>query len=365
MILITTQNFLPDIGGIQIYLTGLADALSTRGHSLNVFCDACADSAEFDRAKPYRIARFGGLRPWQRWRKGRAIVRRLRQGDGDTLIADSWKSLEHLPASMLSKSRVICIAHGAELLARPNSAKWRRIARALAKADIVAANSDFTGELVRPFLSSRSSLRVVLPGVYPPHGAERSVVARGPRAPSRILTIARFDPYKGIDTMLRAVAKLASRHSEIRYDIVGDGNDRERLHALAGALGLNDRVRFWGRVAEEKKAELLRAADIFALPNRSERGEVEGFGIVFVEAGAFALPSVAGKDGGTSSAILDGKTGLIADGEDEQAVAAALSQLLDDADLAGRLGLAGHERFWREFSWDAAIARFESLLADR
>ncbi len=173
MILITTQNFLPDIGGIQIYLTGLADALANSGHDVNVFCDADPGNGGplFDEAKPYEIKRFGGPKPWLRWRKGRAIDRHLRQGRVDTVIADSWKSLEYLPASSLANSRVICIAHGAELLARRGTAKARRIERAFAKADIVAANSGFTAGLVKEFLSATCNLRVVLPGVYPPSGA--------------------------------------------------------------------------------------------------------------------------------------------------------------------------------------------------
>ena len=362
MILITTQNFLPDIGGIQIYLTGLADALAKRGHNLSIFCDAHRDSEPFDKKKPYEIVRFAGPKPWQRWRKGQAVARRLRRGGVRAVIADSWKSLERLPASVLGNTSVICIAHGAEFLVPADSPKWRRIARVLAKANIVAANSDFTGELVRPFLSAKNSLRVVLPGVYPPYGASPDAPVRPAHAEPRILTIARFDSYKGIDTVLQAIAKLRSDRPNIRYDIVGDGDDRERLAKLADDLGLKDIVRFWGRVSEETKAELLRGADVFALPNRREPGEVEGFGIVFVEAGAFALPSVAGKDGGTASAVIDGHTGLMVDGDDPGAVVAALSRLLGDNALAGELGFAAYHRFWSEFAWDAAIARFEALL---
>ncbi len=177
-----------------------------------------------------------------------------------------------------------------------------------------------------------------------------------------MLTIARLDPYKGVDTVLRAVAKLKERLPNIRYDVVGDGGDRKRLHGMADELGLKEHVRFRGLVSEEEKAELLRSADVFVLPNRREPGEVEGFGIVFVEAGAFAVPSIAGGDGGTSSALVDGQTGLIVDGSSEHAVMEALSRLLEDRQLAGRMGVAAHKRFWAEFAWEAAIARFEALL---
>lgn len=356
MIVITTQNFLPDVGGIQIYLTGLADALSARGHRLTVFCDG--RTSQSDKTKPYNIFRFVGPRPWSRWRKAAAVQRFNQKLHPDTIIADTWKSLELLPPPSLEKARVVCLAHGAEFLVQPESRKHRRIVRALAKADVVAANSDFTGELVKPFLGSKTKLRVVLPGLYPPLTKPAAHKARG----MRVLTIARLDAYKGVDVMLRAIAALKGQFSALQYDIVGDGKETARLRALAGELDLNRHVHFHGRVSESEKAKLLEQADIFALPSRLEPGEVEGFGIVFAEAGAYGLPCVAGRDGGIPSAVLDGETGLLADGADVSQVTQALQRLLSDQDLAERLGRAGHHRFWNAFVWDAAISRFEAAL---
>jgi phosphatidylinositol alpha-1,6-mannosyltransferase len=148
----------------------------------------------------------------------------------------------------------------------------------------------------------------------------------------------------------------------IRYDIVGKGADNQRLQALAAELGVQHHVHFHGYISEAEKAELLSNADVFLLPNRREPGSVEGFGIVFLEAAAFGVPSVAGSDGGTRDAVLDGVTGLVVDGEEESAVADAICSLLFDPERREKLGRAAHARFWNEFAWDTAIARFEDAM---
>jgi phosphatidylinositol alpha-1,6-mannosyltransferase len=367
MILFATQNFLPSIGGTQLYVTGLADALAARGHAVEVYCDAAGATAakKVDGARSYAIRRFGGFRPLMRRNKARAVATRIAQGDVRAVITDTWKSLEHLPPESLARVRVVCLAHGSEFLAKPGSAKERRMIECLAKADIVAANSHFTAGLVKPHLRGKTEVRVIAPGVDPPADATSELKPRSGDGGPRLLSIARLEPRKGIDAVLRALPALAKTHPDLRYDIVGKGADRGRLAALARKLRVAGRVFLHGYISEAKKSELLGAADVFVLPNRRERDSVEGFGIVFVEAAAFGVPALAGADGGTADAVLDGETGLLVDGADDGAVRAALSRLLDESDWRRALGRAAQQRFWREFAWPAAIERFEAALSAR
>ena len=101
------------------------------------------------------------------------------------------------------------------------------------------------------------------------------------------------------------------------------------------------------------------------VPNRREPGSVEGFGIAFIEAAAFGTPSIAGADGGTADAVLDGKTGVIVDASDDMVVAAAVRRMLGDVANRRAMGEAAHRRFWNEFAWDSAITRFEDALQIR
>ncbi len=364
MILFATQNFLPSIGGTQRYVTGLADALAARGHAIEVYCDAASRgaAAKADAARSYPIRRFGGFRPLLRRRKARAVAQRLAAGDVTAVITDTWKSLEHISPQSLSNARVFCLAHGSEFLAPRGSGKERRMIAALAKADIVAANSQFTADLARPFIGGKTGVKVVWPGVEPPKGASRDFRSKQPAAAPRLLTIARLEPRKGIDKVLRALLALADSFPEISYDVIGKGDDHQRLLRLAHDMKLDSRVRFHGYIAEEQKAELLARADLFLLPNRREPGSVEGFGMVFLEAAAFGIPSIAGADGGTADAVMDGRTGLIVDGTDDIAVRNAIKRLLDNPDARGAMSEAAHRRFWNVFAWDAATGRFEEAL---
>lgn len=364
MILFATQNFLPDVGGTQLYVTGLADALARRGHRIEVYCDASSSSAaaKVDSERSYPIRRFGGLRPWLRWNKARAVNRRLAEGGVTALITDTWKSLEHLLPERLVGVRVLCLAHGSEFLVTPNSFKGRRLIRSLAKADVAAANSQFTADELKPFRSGKTQVRVVLPGIVPPPEASRALPLRPANAAPRILTIARLEPRKGVDAVLQSLPALRAAHPGLTYDVIGKGDDRERLVSLAQRLGIAEAVHFHGYTSEHEKAELIAAADVFALPNRREPGSVEGFGIVFLEAAAYGVPSLAGADGGTGDAVLDGKTGLVVDAVNPKAVEAALLQLLRSGTERAVMGRAAHDRFWSEFAWDAAIARFEDAL---
>jgi len=361
MILFTTQNFLPDIGGQQAYVTGLADALAARGHALHVLADAAIapGSKAVDSARAYPIARFGGPRPWRRFRKGLVLNATLDRGGVRAVVADSWKSLEHLRRR--PDIPVLCLCHGSEFLAADDTKK-RRIARALAKASMAAANSRYTAELVRRVAGTGTEVCVLLPGVEPAETAARVHARKAANAEPRLLTIARLEPRKGVDAVLKALPVLVGAFPGLVYDVAGDGADRARLARLAEALGVASAVRFHGNVGAEKKATLLAGTDLFVLPNRREPDSVEGFGLVFLEAAAFGVPSLAGADGGAVDAVRHGETGSVVSGADERAVCDAIGELLANPDRLREMGKAAHARFWGEFAWDAAVARFEAAL---
>lgn len=364
MILFATQNFLPSVGGTQLYVTGLADALAARGHTVEIYCDAAnkAAAAQVDGARPYPIRRFGGLRPVMRRSKAWAVMQRLGSSGVRAIVTDTWKSLEFISADALKGAKVFCLAHGSEFLVPKGGAKERRMRECLAKACVVAANSHFTAALVEPHIGGKTALRVILPGVDSPPGASADFRSRDAAAAPRLLTIARLEPRKGIDTVLRALPALAREHPNISYDVIGKGEDHARLLRLAEQLGTSDRVRFHGYISEQQKAALLNRATLFLMPNRREPGSVEGFGIVFVEAAAFGVPSIAGSDGGTSDAVQHERTGLVADGANDRDVESAISTLLANGGARERMGVAAHQRFWSEFVWPAAVHRFEEAL---
>jgi phosphatidylinositol alpha-1,6-mannosyltransferase len=183
-------------------------------------------------------------------------------------------------------------------------------------------------------------------------------------APPTVLTVARMtQPHKGHDVMVRAIALLRRHVPDARWVVVGDGPLRARYEHDAAQLGIADGVIFTGAVSDKRRDDWFARADVFAMPSRPSAGAVggEGFGIVYLEAAAHGLPVVAANEGGALDAVDDGRTGVLVDPRDPEAVAAALAGLLSDRERARAMGRAGYE--WAgQFSWDATAARVAEVL---
>lgn len=359
MILFVAQTFLPEAGAAPALMIGLVHALTLRGHPAEVYCreSRLAAVKAFDVSRRYAIHRFGGPRFWRRMKMAGAIRRRIAQGGVTTLVADNWKSLEGLPPKTLKGVRVICLAHGNEYVGK--AVQPSHIKSVLARADAVVANSNFVAGLVRP-LAGRTPVDVILPGVTPPHAAHPGT-GSGLKG-RRLLAITRLEPRKGIDQLIGAMAALRSHFPGLMLDIVGQGEDGQRLSDLAVALGVAAQVNFHGYVSDTARGELIRQARAFVLPNRADLSGVDGFLPAFLEAAACGVPGVAGRAGGASEVVIHEETGLIVDGEDIDGLTDALRRLLDDETLHRRLGKTAQKRFWAEFAWSEAVTRYEAIL---
>lgn len=351
--LVLTQCFPPDAGGVERVMGALAAALARVGE-VEVLADEAGRRGLIAAPVGPRIRRFGGLKPLRRRLKALAAAGRAK--GVDAIFADSWKSVELLapPAAPL-----IVLAHGMEFPPEPRPAKAARIRAALAKATAIAANSADTAARLAPFAPAGAKLAVVNPPVDPPAPADpadmealRARIGEGPI----VATLARLEPRKGVDQVIRALPGLPG----VRHAVAGDGPDRPRLEALARELAVDDRVTFLGRVSEAEKSALYALSEVFAMPARAEGASVEGFGLVYLEAAWFGVPSVAGREGGAADAVQDGETGLLCDGGDAADVAAALGRLLRDPDLRRRLGAAARLRAQRA-GWDAGLDRYLAL----
>ncbi|HYC32037.1 MAG TPA: glycosyltransferase family 4 protein, partial [Gemmatimonadales bacterium] len=244
------------------------------------------------------------------------------------------------------------------------SAMKRRAARALlGSAAVLVANSQWTrdrcvhllGELdVEP---TPEQIRVVPLGAdhrfFRPGVSTDEVRRRYDLGPGRwLLSVARLTRHKGIDTALRALGALAGEFPDVRYAVVGTGEEREALEAEARELGVADRVRFLTEVPDGDLPALYNTAEVYLGVSRLMEQRVEGFGISLAEASACGVPVVAGRSGGIPEAVRDGKTGLLVDAERSEAVATALRRLLADPALGRRLGEAGRQAVEEYYNWD-------------
>ena len=371
--LLLTYDFPPLAGGIARWMAELAKryppgmlVVSTGQHS---------DAAEVDPALPNQVDRlpisarrlrtFQGILLWSR----RAAV--LTRSLGAEFIWCGNLKPAAYPAKWITErvgTPFGILLHGGDLLILQHqvhqSVLKRRAARALlSSAAVLVANSQWTrdrcinllGELeIEP---TPEQVRVVPLGADPaffrPGIATRAVRERYGLTEGRwLLSVARLTRHKGIDTALQALALLGDRYPDLRYAVVGQGEEEQALEAEARQLGVADRVRFLTGVPDSDLPALYNTAEIYLGVSRLMEHRVEGFGISLAEASACGVPVVAGRSGGIPEAVRDGSTGLLVEAERAEAVAAALRRLLDDSALRRRLGQEGRRAVEEYFNWD-------------
>ena len=181
-----------------------------------------------------------------------------------------------------------------------------------------------------------------------------------------LLTVGNLVERKGHDTVLKALPAILRSIPDVTYLIIGDGPFRPNLERLAESLGVRGSVVFAGRVEAGILPECLAICDVFVMTSRArlDQFDVEGFGLVYLEANACGKPVIGGRSGGIVDAVEHESTGLLVDPVDEKDVAHAVVRLLKDRDLARKLGEQGMQRVRREFTWQHMVERVRTVLAD-
>lgn len=268
--------------------------------------------------------------------------------------------------------RHVFYAHGNELLAALDSS-WGKGRAALLASACVIANSRYTAEIVKSIGVRSNRVRIVHPGCDTRHfrvvqvDAERRLnLTRGKPGVRLLLTVGNLVERKGHDIVIQALARLGPELSDTQYLIAGDGPHRATLENLARSLGVAERVNFLGRVDRADLPLLYSAADLFVMVARERREscDVEGFGIVFIEAAACGTPSIGGKSGGIEDAVVDGETGLLVDPLDVDAVAAGIARLLSDDAMRRRFGDRARDRAVGRFSWTGFAQQVAEILEE-
>ncbi len=367
--LLVTNDFPPKIGGIQSYLWELWRRLPPE--DVTVLTSPYAGAADFDRAQPFRVERTREpvLLP------SPVMVRRIRklarEVDARVVVLDPAVPLGLVgPRLGLPYAAVL---HGAEVTVPGRLPVTRPLlARVLRGASLLISAGGYPEAEARRAEARLPPVVQVPPGVdtsrfVPLPAIDRSAArvrmglpARGPL----VVSVSRLVPRKGMDVLIEAAAALrAAGQPDLTVAIAGAGRDRPRLERMIARLGAP--VRLLGRVADADLPDLYACADVFALCCRNRWGglEQEGFGIVFLEAAAAGVPSVAGDSGGAAEAVADGSTGVVVNRPDDPAaVAEAISRLIDDPAGALQQGRAARDRAVSEFAYDVLAARLETAL---
>jgi len=337
---------------------------------VTVLAPAHPNAAEFDRAAPYRVERTGSRLLLPTPAMAARIETLAQECAADFVLLDPPLPLG-LVSRKMSRPHGTVVHGGVAVQARPPGTR-RLLVAAMARSKLVVSAGAFSGDEVRRAMGAATPpIHVVNPGVDV--GRFRVLDEAGKREARKrlglptfsriVLSLSRLVPRKGMPLLAEAVGELAGTRPDLLLVVGGSGREAVRTRRAAERAGAP--IQMLGRVAEEDLAALYGCADVFAMAchDRWFGLEQEGFGIVFAEAAAAGVPSVAGDSGGAAEAVVSGQTGsVVARPRDAHAVAAALAPLLDDADLRARQGTAARQRAERELSWDVSAARLLEAL---
>jgi len=360
--LIVAGKFAPHAGGTAVVWTEWCRCWPAE--EIQVVVPRIPHCQEFDRLQPYPIVRVAypdipKLRMPALWgllgvRAGQLILKERPQ------VLHLQHVFENGPWGLVFK-RLLGIpywihTYGEELtLVRRFPWLERLVRKVLAEAAGISTISHYTLELLQHFGVSPERCLLVHPGVEWQRFQARPPLRLELPPGRKLLTLGRLMQRKGQDTMIEVLPSLLEEFPDLHYLIAGIGPDENRLRALAQASSASERIHFLGRVDDDQLVPLMQACDVFAHPNRvTPQGDVEGFGIVFLEASACGIPVVGGRSGGTVDAVSDRHSGFLVEGAEE--LRQRLRWLLTHPEQARAMGEAGRE--WsRGFDWKGPAGR--------
>jgi phosphatidylinositol alpha-1,6-mannosyltransferase len=367
--LVVTNDFPPRQGGIQTFVAALLDRRPPE--SLVVLASDHPGSAEHDAALPYEVVRAPTSMLLPTPAAARAVARLAREHDCRTAFFGAAAPLGLLAPALrrAGVTRLVGATHGHETgwVSLPGArAMMRRIA---ADLDVLTYISEYTRGKLAPALADRVQLAQLSPGVdveaFTPAADGAAVRARyGLGDAPVVVCVSRLVPRKGQDVLVAAWPRVLARHPDARLLLVGGGPSEGALRRTVAARGLGDSVVLTGGVPAPELPQHYAAGDVFAMPCRTRRAglDVEGLGMVYLEAAACGRPVVAGTSGGAPETVREGVTGHVVDPHSPAAVAEVLVGLLDDPRRARAMGAAGRRWVEERWSWTSIAATFADVL---
>ncbi|MEZ2120910.1 glycosyltransferase family 4 protein [Corynebacterium sp. CCM 9203] len=370
--LLVTNDFPPALGGIQSYLRDFIGTLDPEETVVFTSTQDRAAAVSHDADVPYRVHRWHRKIMLPTPATARAMQGVIRAEKIDTVWFGAAAPLALLAPSarQAGARRIVASTHGHEVgwsMIPGARAMLRRIG---SQCDHVTYISNYTLGRFRSAFGPAATFSALPSGVStdvfcPADEAQKEATRREFGIPGEaplVVCISRLVPRKGQDQLIRAMPGVLAVNPEVRLLIVGEGSYRRRLSAMI-TPNLVDSVQLTGKLDFEAMRRLLAAADVFAMPCRTRGGglDVEGLGIVYLEAQASGVPVIAGDSGGAPETVTR-ETGIVVGGRDTGALTEALNRLLGDADLRSRMGVAGRQHVLGNWTWDIMGARLRRVL---
>jgi len=359
MYLIVTRAFPPELGGMQSLMWGLSREMS-KNYMIKVFADYYENHKDFDEQASFSIERVGGIKFLRKIRKAQLINEFLKENKVEGIITDHWKSLELIKTNI----KKYCLIHGKEINHPVGSSLNKRVVKILNNVAKVIANSEYTKNLAIKNGVDQDRVIVINPGADPVQELNKKSLEKVENLlkvkTPRLITVSRFDKRKNHEKVIMALRNLKQLYPDIIYICIGYGDEEENLKKLVEELDLTSQVMFFKDISTDLKNALVAKSNIFVMPSIMHKTSVEGFGIAYVEAAQYGIPSIGGKDGGASDAIEHDKTGLICDGNNLDEIYSSLNSMIENKKYI-ELGKNAKE-YVSKFQWNKTLEEYKKVL---
>lgn len=374
-ILCITNDFGPRAGGIETFVIGLIERLPK--NSVIVYTSSQEGSEPFDRAwmQNYgvRVIRDKSKVLLPSLRVGREVRKVLKEEGATTVFFGAAAPLALLSHGLrrAGAQRIVALTHGHEVWwskVWPFTWAMRRIGHG---TDHLTYLGEYTKSQISRAITQRAinSMVKIAPGIDTDHFAPQESAAMlrdelGLSDKKVIVSVGRLVHRKGQDTLIESLPQILATVPDAHLLFIGEGPYKDYLVKRAAELNVSEAISFIGRIQYAELPRYICVGDIFAMPSRSRLAglEVEGLGIVYLEASACGLAVIGGKSGGAPDAVLEGETGLAVDGTSARDVAEAAEKLLTHPELAQRMGERGRQWIIDEWRWELWASRFSTLL---
>ena len=360
MYLVVTRSFPPELGGMQNLMWGLTNSIA-KYNLTKVFADYQENHKEVDDSVSFSIERIGGTKLIRKYRKAYLVNEFINKNKKvECIIADHWKSLELIK----SNKKKVCLIHSKEINHDKGSRSNKRVLNVLNNVDHIVANSEFTKNLAIENGVNSDKITVINPGVYPVKSIDNKILDDAEKLlkdkSPRLITVSRFDKRKNHEKVIMALRNLREIYPNIIYTCIGLGEEEENIKKLVKELSLDKQVLFLKDISQSFKNALIAKSNLFVMPSIIYKKSVEGFGIAYVEAAQYGVPSIGGKDGGASDAIKDKETGIICDGNNLDEIYSSIDLVLKNNSYK-ELGKKAKE-YVTKFEWNNIVSEYLKIL---
>ncbi len=357
-IIIVTQTFPPRYGGMQNVMSALAKKFS-KTVSTFVFPDHSIPKTHPIRNYKIEINFSRAPKILRSFLKKIKLIKILKEGD--IIICDSWKSLNAIPKT---ENKIIMLAHGQEFL---SETKKNKINKLIKKVSVVISSSNYTKNIFLRICAFPKSKVYVIPPTYNIENTKiESYNEISDKKVLTITTISRLEERKGFLPVIKAFKNLIDKKliKNFIWSIYGDGYLKQKIIEQINYYQLNKYIKINNSIDEKSKEKILFDTNLYIMPSYKVKNSIEGFGISYIEAAKFFVPSISGLDGGVLDAVVDNKTGWNVDVLNEKELERVLLEAINNKSKRDALGKNARRLFIQKFASDKVFRKFMTTITN-